>query len=228
MQKLLIVEDDPSVLKSISGFLTGEGFFVDIATGQRAAEEKIAGTSYDLVLLDISLADGNGFSFCSYLKSVSDTPVIFLTAVDAEYSVVAGLDMGADDYIVKPVRPRELTSRIRTVLRRTGKKSSILSYGDILADTEKGIVSKNGEELFLSALEYRLFLIFLNHIGQILTREQLLNDIWDASGEYVNDNTLTVYIRRLRNKLEDDPSNPQIIKTIRGIGYKMPSREGLK
>lgn len=220
MGKLLIVEDDPAVIKSIAGFLTGEGFAVDCADGQRAAEEKLTANTYDLILLDISLSDGNGFAVCSYVKSLSDTPVIFLTAADAEYSVVAGLDMGADDYIVKPVRPRELTSRIRSVLRRTGRGRSVIRWQGIAVDTDKAVVTKNGEELFLSALEYRLLLIFFTHLGQILTREQLLNDIWDAAGEYVNDNTLTVYIKRLRNKIEDDPSEPTIIRTVRGFGYK--------
>ena len=220
MTKVLIVEDDPAVVKSITGFLSGVGFYTDCADGQRAAEERLAADVYDLVLLDISLADGNGFAVCSYIKSLGDTPVIFLTASDQEYSVVAGLDMGADDYIIKPVRPRELVSRIKSVLRRSGKSRSVIQCGNIRVDTDKAFVTKNGEELFLSALEYRLLLIFLSNMGKILTRNQLLNDIWDAAGEYVNDNTLTVYIKRLRNKIEDDPAEPTIIKTVRGIGYK--------
>lgn len=220
MAKLLIVEDDKAIVKSISEFLTGEGFVVDAAGGQREAIEKLETQQYDLALLDLSLADGNGYSVCSYIKSNGDMPVIFLTATDDEYSVVAGLDMGADDYMTKPVRPRELVSRIRSVLRRAGKNQAVVTFGNLRIDTEKAIVTKNGEELFLSALEYRLLLIFINNRGRVLTRAQILNDIWDAAGEYVNDNTLTVYIKRLRGKIEDDPAEPTLIQTVRGLGYK--------
>ena len=220
MAKLLIVEDDKAIVKSISEFLSGEGFVVDAADGQREAIEKLETQQYDLALLDLSLADGNGYSVCSYIKSNGDMPVIFLTATDDEYSVVAGLDMGADDYMTKPVRPRELVSRIRSVLRRTGKNQAVVPFGNLRIDTEKAIVTKNGEELFLSALEYRLLLIFINNRGRVLTRTQILNDIWDAAGEYVNDNTLTVYIKRLRGKIEDDPAEPTLIQTVRGLGYK--------
>ena len=220
MAKLLIVEDDKAIVKSISEFLTGEGFVVDAAGGQREAIEKLETQQYDLALLDLSLADGNGYSVCSYIKSNGDMPVIFLTATDDEYSVVAGLDMGADDYMTKPVRPRELVSRIRSVLRRAGKNQAVVPFGNLRIDTEKAIVTKNGEELFLSALEYRLLLIFINNRGRVLTRAQILNDIWDAAGEYVNDNTLTVYIKRLRSKIEDDPAEPTLIQTVRGLGYK--------
>ena len=220
MAKLLIVEDDKAIVKSISEFLSGEGFVVDAAGGQREAIEKLETQQYDLALLDLSLADGNGYSVCSYIKSNGDMPVIFLTATDDEYSVVAGLDMGADDYMTKPVRPRELVSRIRSVLRRTGKNQAVVTFGNLRIDTEKAIVTKNGEELFLSALEYRLLLIFINNRGRVLTRAQILNDIWDAAGEYVNDNTLTVYIKRLRSKIEDDPTEPTLIQTVRGLGYK--------
>lgn len=220
MAKLLIVEDDKAIVKSISEFLSGEGFVVDAAGGQREAIEKLETQQYDLALLDLSLADGNGYSVCSYIKSNGDMPVIFLTATDDEYSVVAGLDMGADDYMTKPVRPRELVSRIRSVLRRTGKNQAVVTFGNLRIDTEKAIVTKNGEELFLSALEYRLLLIFINNRGRVLTRAQILNDIWDAAGEYVNDNTLTVYIKRLRGKIEDDPAEPTLIQTVRGLGYK--------
>ncbi len=220
MAKLLIVEDDQAIVKSISEFLTGEGFLVEAVGGQRDAIEKLENRQYDLALLDLSLADGNGFSVCSYIKSHGDLPVIFLTATDDEYSVVAGLDMGADDYMAKPVRPRELVSRIRSVLRRAGKNQSVVSFGNLRIDTEKAMVTKNGEDLFLSALEYRLLLIFINNRGRVLTRAQILNDIWDAAGEYVNDNTLTVYIKRLRGKIEDDPAEPTLIQTVRGLGYK--------
>jgi len=159
---------------------------------------------------------------CSAIKKrLPDLPVIFLTASDDEISVVTGLDMGADDYITKPFRPMELVSRIKSVLRRSGKTQSVFEIRDIKIDTVKGKVYKNETELFLSALEYRLLLAFINNRGVILTREKLLNEIWDLAGEYVNDNTLTVYIKRLREKLGDDAKNPEIIKTVRGLGYRM-------
>ncbi len=172
------------------------------------------------MLLDVSLADGNGFSVCAAIKANSDLPVIFLTASGDEYSVVTGLDLGADDYIGKPFRPRELMSRIRSVLRRCGKTVSILELGDVRIDTAGGSVSKNGQDIFLSALEYRILLVFANHKGRVLSRSKLLEEIWDFAGEFVNDNTLTVYIKRLREKIESDPQNPKIIKTIRGLGYR--------
>lgn len=221
MNRILIVEDDISVVDSVTEFLHSEGFTTESANGQASAVDKLKNNTYDLVLLDISLADGNGFSVCSFIKSECDIPVIFLTACDSEYSVVAGLDMGADDYITKPVRPRELVSRIKTVLRRCGKSQSLIKIGNMSIDADKAVVTKNGEELFLSALEYRLLLIFANNKGRILSRNQLLNYIWDTAGDYVNDNTLTVYIKRLRNKIEDDPDEPKIIKTVRGLGYKV-------
>ncbi len=221
MNRILIVEDDAAVVRSITGFLSSEGWSVDSAKGQAEALVKLDGGSYDMAILDIALADGNGFSVCAYIKSKSDMPVIFLTASDDEYSVVAGLDMGADDYISKPVRPRELVSRIRSVLRRVGKNQSVIEFGELIIDTEKAIVKKRGEEIFLSALEYRLLLIFALNKGKTFTRNQLLNYIWDAAGDYVNDNTLTVYIKRLRGKIEDDPAEPVYIKTVRGIGYRV-------
>lgn len=147
--------------------------------------------------------------------------MIFLTASGDEYSTVTGFELGADDYIAKPFRPRELSSRIRNILRLTGGTGTVISLGTITVDTVKGIASKNGKDLYLSALEYRLLLVFLNNRGRILSRTQLLEAIWDIAGEFVNDNTLTVYIKRLREKIEDDPQNPDIIKTVRGLGYKV-------
>ena len=169
------------------------------------------------MLLDISLADGNGFAICSYIKQNTDIPVIFLTASGDEYSVVTGLDMGADDYISKPFRPRELVSRIGVVLRRSGK--AVLESGGITIDTGKAVVKREGNEIFLSALEYRILLILFQNKGMVLSREKLLEAIWDVAGDFVNDNTLTVYIKRLREKIEKEPAKPEIIKTIRGMGY---------
>ena len=147
--------------------------------------------------------------------------MIFLTATDDEASVVMGLDMGADDYIIKPFRPMEMISRIKSVLRRTGRAQAVFEIGNLRVDSVRGTVHKNGKEVYLSALEYRLLLVFLNNRGVVLSRSKLLESIWDIAGEFVNDNTLTVYIKRLRDKIEDDPQNAQIIRTVRGIGYKV-------
>lgn len=223
MAHLLLVEDDKSIVTNLTAFLKQEGFSVTAVAGQHSALELLETgiQNFDLLLLDISLADGNGFAVCSAVKSMRDMPVIFLTASGDEFSVVTGLDLGADDYISKPFRPRELISRINSVLRRYGNTSARLEYQGLSADTAKGMVSKNGSEIILSALEYRLLLLFLNNQGIILTRARLLEELWDIAGEFVNDNTLTVYIKRLREKIEDDPQNPVYIKTIRGMGYKM-------
>lgn len=216
---LLLVEDDTTIVENLREFLAGEGFTVVAAPGQQKALELLEAESFDLVLLDISLADGNGFAVCSYVKQNTGIPVIFLTASGDEYSVVSGLDMGADDYISKPFRPRELVSRIGAVLRRDGRTQSQLEAGGITIDTMKATVKRDGEELFLSALEYRLLLLLFQNKGMVLTREKLLEEIWDEAGEFVNDNTLTVYIKRLREKIEKDPANPEIIRTIRRMGY---------
>lgn len=219
--KILIVDDDEIIIKLLSEFLENEGFNVSYATGQAQALEIFGKEEFDLVLLDISLKDGSGFVVCSAIKQKSDTPVIFLTASGDEYSVVAGLDIGADDYIAKPFRPKELVSRIKAVLRRTGKVQSVIEIENIKIDTDKGAVYKFGQDICLSALEYRLLLVFINNRGKVLSRTQLLDSIWDVAGSFVNDNTLTVYIKRLREKIEDDPTNPKIIKTVRGLGYKV-------
>lgn len=220
MDRLLLVEDDPTIIRMLTEFLTTENFHVTSVTGQRAACEELETQNPDLALVDISLADGNGFAVCAQAKELG-VPVIFLTASGDEYSVVTGLDMGADDYISKPFRPRELVSRIRSVLRRAGKRQSIICLGNLVVDTNKGTVARNGQDVYLSALEYRLLLVFLNNRGQVLTRDKLLEEIWDCAGDYVGDNTLTVYIKRLREKIEADPQNPILIKTIRGLGYKL-------
>ena len=220
MEKLLLVEDDLTLVRMLRSFLEGEGFRTTTASGQTAAMEQMAAAQPDLALVDLSLAEGNGFAVCGEAKRLG-IPVIFLTASGDEYSVVAGLDMGADDYIAKPFRPRELVSRIRSVLRRTGKGRRVVTLRDLTVDTEKGTVTKAGEELFLSALEYRLLLVFLNSRGQILSRSCLLEEIWDSAGDFVSDNTLTVYIKRLRDKIETDPGQPSLIKTVRGLGYRL-------
>ena len=214
-------ENDRMIIENLTEFLKTEGFQVWSADGQEKAMKILRNQHFDLILLDITLAQGNGYSTCTQIKSHYEIPIIFLTALDDEFSVVTGLDMGADDYISKPFRPRELVSRMRTVLRRNSKTPNFLSCREIRIDPVKGIVTKRGEEIFLSALEYRLLLVFFQHRGMVMSRSMLLEEIWDIAGEYVNDNTLTVYIKRLRDKIEDNPQEPKIIKTVRGLGYKM-------
>ena len=221
MANILVVEDDTSIIENLTAFLTNEGFVVKSTNGQKGALELIQQERFDLVLLDISLADGNGFAVCSAIKAEYHIPVIFLTASGDEYSTVTGFNLGADDYIAKPFRPRELVSRIKNILRLTGGTGSVIQLGELVVDTVRGTASKNGQDVYLSALEYRLLLAFINNRGMVLSRTQLLEMIWDIAGEFVNDNTLTVYIKRLREKIEDDPQNPQIIKTIRGLGYRV-------
>ena len=220
MTRILIVEDDSAIARNLKDFLRGEGFDAVAVSGAAAALETVD-ESFDLALLDVGLPDGNGFSLCSEIKQRFGTPIIFLTASGDEFSVVTGFDLGADDYIAKPFRPRELASRIRSVLRRAGRASSVVEVEGLRVDTEKAQVTKNGREVYLSALEYKLLLVFLNNRGQVLSRAKLLDEIWDVAGDFVNDNTLTVYIKRLRDKIEDDPAEPKIIKTVRGLGYKL-------
>ena len=222
---ILLVEDDREIIKNLTEFLNNEGFNVESVTGQKDRcrftdnNQKLS-EDHPIVQQIKEHEDGNGFAVCTAIKQNTDIPVIFLTASGDEYSVVMGLDMGADDYIGKPFRPRELVSRIKSVLRRSGRISNVIELADIKIDTTGGKVIKSGEEIFLSALEYRLLLIFAANKGVVLSRNKLLEEIWDASGEFVNDNTLTVYIKRLREKIENDAQKPEIIKTVRGMGYR--------
>ncbi len=226
--KILLVEDDKTIASGLDYSLQADGYETVICYNAESAKSVIKErlTEIDLCLFDLSLPDGSGYELCEIVKNRSDKPVIFLTALDDEVNVVMGLDMGADDYITKPFRIRELISRIKSVFRRYDKQQqtkpkTVIEIENVRINTLEGKVYKNGEEMLLTALEYRLFLIFANHIGQVLTRNQLLERIWDVAGEFVNDNTLTVYIKRLREKLEDNPRNPKIIKTVRGLGYKV-------
>ena len=220
MTRILLIEDDGAIVRMLSEYLNGEGFLTATAATEAAAKAALADAPFDLALLDVSLARGSGFAVCAAAKE-RGIPVIFLTASGDENSVVRGLDMGADDYITKPFRPRDLVSRIKSVLRRTGAEPVISIGNGITVDPDRGIVQRDGEPIKLSALEFRLLTVFLNHRGKLLTRAKLLEDIWDIAGDFVNDNTLTVYIKRLREKLGDDGSEPQIIKTVRGLGYRM-------
>lgn len=221
MKQIFLVEDDSTIARNLSLMLRGEGYEVTCVPTRSAAAERLSEHKFDLALVDISLPDGNGFAVCTEIKERQDIPVIFLTASDDEASVVTGLNMGADDYVTKPFRPRELAARIKAALRKSGKASSSFELGGLLVDTASGIVKKNGSEIFLSALEYRLLLVFVSNPKSIITRDRLLNELWDAAGEFVTDNALTVYIKRLREKIEDDPAAPKIIRTVRGTGYRL-------
>ena len=223
--QILLVEDDKMIVETLTEFLRGEDFEVSAVDGQAGALALVEERPFDLVLLDIALKDGNGYAVCRGIKELKDMPVIFLTASSDEFSVVTGLDLGADDYIGKPFRPRELISRMKSVLRRYGKSQTVVKFGDIIIDTTKLLVKKDGKELYLSALEYRILFLFATHPGQVFTRNQLLSELWDMAGEFVNDNTLTVYIKRLREKVEDEPQDPKLIKTVRGVGYVGASDE---
>ena len=220
MITILLVEDDEAIKDSLSVFLTKEGFNVLLASCVKEALSFLSKESIHLILLDLSLPDGNGFPICKLAKE-KGLAVIFLTASGDETSVVKGFDYGADDYVPKPFRPRELLARINNVMRRYNTESTSTVIGNLSIDTDKARVSKSGQVIELSALEFRLLTIFVNNRGRLLSRNQLLENIWDVAGDFVNDNTLTVYIKRLREKIEDDPANPVFIKTVRGMGYRM-------
>ena len=233
--RVLLVEDDEAITMGLSYSLEKEGY--EVVTAKNATEARSVWTTgkYDICVLDINLPDGSGYDICRYIKQSEDVPVIFLTAVDAEVNVVMGLEMGADDYICKPFRVGELMARIKSVLRRADWTQSCGTgnskpdhpevIGDIRVNTKEAKVVRIDREaeleetIELTALEYRLLLTFVNNRGIVLSRKKLLSDMWDISGDFVNDNTLTVYIKRLRDKIERDPANPEIIRTVRGLGY---------
>lgn len=216
---LLITEDLPAAGR-LARFLYSENFQIKVATTSAHSMDILSCENVDIVLLDISSAE-SGYPLCHTIKEQFDIPLIIISPLDDEQSVVTGLDMGGDDYITKPFSNRELLSRVKSVLRRGNRSRYILEYKNIRVDTIRGLVTKDGRELFLSALEYRLLLVFLSNKGRVLSREILLEEIWDIGGGYVSDNTLTVYIKRIREKIEDTPSTPQIIKTVRGKGYRL-------
>ncbi|WP_418914658.1 response regulator transcription factor [Adlercreutzia sp.] len=220
--RVLLVEDDHAIVRALTDLLEGEGFTVRSCATQDGACAALAAEDFDIALLDVTLAQGNGFAVCAAAREAApEMPVIFLTASDDEFSTVAGLDLGAADYIAKPFRARELLSRIRAALRTRASGVQELVAGNLSLNPSSGQVRKAGRELYLSALEYRLLLFLLQNKGRIITRDQLGDALWEAAGEYVSDNALNVYIRRLREKIEDDPANPVIVTTVRGVGYKV-------
>ena len=220
MKRILLVEDNETIVMGLSYSLEQEGFEIVSSKTRKDAEKILESETINLVLLDVTLPDGNGFDICKYVKQKLDIPVIFLTAQDEETSVVVGLDLGADDYVIKPFRTRELISRIKSVLRRYGKKediTNIIQYKNIKIDTTSAKVYKDEKEIIFTSLEYKILLMLFTNQNKLITREQLLEKIWDIAGNFVNDNTLTVYIKRIREKLEDE----SIIKTVRGLGYRI-------
>lgn len=219
--KLFVLEDDAAIGMGLSYSLKNEGYDVTVAKNVKSAYEILNKETFSLYILDLTLPDGSGYDVCREIKKSGDFPVIFLTAYDDEVNVVMGLELGADDYISKPFRVKELLARIKSVLRRYSKDSpdGVVSVGSIKVNTNEAKIYKNGAEIILTAMEYKLLLIFINNRGKVLSRQRLLEDIWDVAGDFVNDNTLTVYINRLRDKIEEDPAKPQIIKTVRGLGY---------
>lgn len=220
MKRILLVEDNETIIMGLKYSLEQENFQIISSRTKKEAEDIIVKENIDLVLLDVTLPDGNGFDICKIIKEKLDIPVIFLTAQDEETSVVGGLDLGADDYIVKPFRTRELISRINSVLRRYEKsieKSNMIQCKNIKIDIDKAKVYKNNEEIIFTSLEYKILLMLFSNQNKLITREQLLDKIWDIAGNFVNDNTLTVYIKRIREKLGDE----DVIKTVRGLGYRI-------
>ncbi len=222
--KILIIEDDETIRLGLKYYLEQESFEV-IETDNCKDTINILENNkkIDLILLDINLPDGDGFSLFKKIKQIKEIPIIFLTANDLEISIVRGLDMGADDYITKPFKARELISRIRNVLRRTTKfnYSNVIKIHDLTIDMKQARVFKNNKDVMLTALEYKIFLVLALNPNVVFSREKILADIWDVNEEYVNDNTLSVYIKRICEKIEDNPAEPKIILTVRGIGYKV-------
>lgn len=219
--KIFVLEDDSAIGMGLSYSLENEGYTVTLAKTVSDALNIIEKETFSLYILDLTLPDGSGYDVCKKIKEKGDLPVIFLTAYDDEVNVVMGFELGADDYISKPFRLKELLVRIKSVLRRYNKDSAdgIIKIKELTINTNEAKVYKNGTEIVLTAMEYRLLLILLNNRGTVLSRAKLLENIWDIDSTFVEDNTLTVYIKRLRDKIEEDIANPVYIKTVRGLGY---------
>ena len=223
MIDILMVEDDSTIAFGVKYALEQEGFNIDISKDIESSRKIINEKDYDIILLDVTLPDGNGYDLCKEIRKTKDTPIIFLTACDDEVNIVMGLDIGGDDYITKPFRVRELISRIKAVVRRNkgeDKSKKVLKYGNLSIHTLEARVFKDSEEVFLTSAEYKLLLILIQNENIVLSRNQILEKLWDVTYDFINDNTLTVYIKRLREKIEDDSSNPTHIITVRGMGYK--------
>ena len=226
MTKILLVEDDKNISITISYYLQQEGFTINTAKTVKEGIEKIKNNEYDLMLLDINLPDGTGYALYQEMKNIQEIPTIFLTALDEEKDIVKGFDLGADDYITKPFHAGELLSRIKNVLRHNIKnaKKEIeekIKIKNVEINLSCGKVLKEGKEIELTALEYKILVMLFENRGKMITREQILSYIWDSEENFVNDNTLTVYIKRIREKIEDNPNKPEIIRTVRGVGYKI-------
>ena len=223
MERILYVEDDSSLIDGLQYTLEASGYAVDNARTAKEALAFFRNRQYDLLLLDVTLPDGTGFDICKEVRGVSTIPIIFLTASDQEISVVRGLDMGGDYYITKPFKLNELLSRIKALLRRSlrfSRAESILEANGIRVDMMERLVWKNGRQIDLPLVEYKLLCLFMQNPNHLMPRELILDRMWDGNGNYVDDNTLSVYIRRLRNKIEDEPNMPRYLLTERGIGYK--------
>jgi DNA-binding response OmpR family regulator len=222
MEKILLVEDDKTLSEGIAYSLKNEGYNVDIANTYFDGLKFINTNEYILIILDVLLPDGSGYDLCKNIRKNKNTPIIFLTACDEEVNVVMGLDLGGDDYIIKPFRVKELISRINAVLRRYSNESlgNILVSDEIKMYLTEGKVRKLEKEVFLTPSEYKLLQILMENPKQALNRITLLQKLWDVDSDFIDDNTLSVYIKRLREKIEEDYTNPKYIKTMRGIGYK--------
>lgn len=223
MRRILLLEDDLSLIDGLTYFLKKEGFEADVARTVCQADKLWSGGTYDLLILDVSLPDGSGFDVCKKVRKVSKVPIIFLTASDEEVSMIMGLDMGGDDYITKPFKLGVLISRIHALLRRTrefGATDTQITSNGITVFLLQGQAHKGSAALDLTAAEYRLLCLFMQNPGIVLSKERILDKLWDGKGNYVGDNTLAVYIRRLRTKIEADPGNPQMLVTVRGMGYR--------
>lgn len=218
---IFLLEDDDSIGMGLSYSLMNEGYTVSLSKTVSDALDTINSEKFNLYILDLTLPDGSGYDVCKRIKELGDLPVIFLTAYDDEVNVVMGFELGADDYITKPFRVKELLVRIKSVLRRYNKETvdGVFKVKNITINTNEAKIYKNGVEIVLTAMEYKLLLILLNNRGKVLSRTQLLENIWDVAGDFVEDNTLTVYIKRLRDKIEEEPNKPEFIKTVRGLGY---------
>ncbi|CEN83757.1 two-component response regulator [[Clostridium] sordellii] len=228
MINVLMIEDDSTIAFGVKYALEQEGFNIDICKDLESGRQNINNKEYNIILLDVMLPDGNGYEFCKEIRQTLDTPIIFLTACDEEVNIVTGLDIGGDDYVTKPFRVRELISRMNAVLRRKGNNNEnkkVVKFGDLSINTLEARVYKKGEEIFLTSVEYKLLLILIQNKNVVLSRTKILEKLWDVTYDFVNDNTLTVYIKRLREKIEDDSTKPKYILTVRGVGYKWDGSE---